>query len=148
MEYKGVRIFAGAGREQYLLEGIIVAAWTVGCGVAGIMMYWSTKMPFAPLRHVMVIGSMSVFIVLAMQIWTAYVDKTRWYNLKDTMPEHLWSYFTSSVKKSSGLPKRLLRLSEIWLFDYKDWKGFKGKVQTLIVDYLKRKVLGAGATSK
>ena len=140
MEYKGVRIFAEQGRDQYLIEGMIVAAWTVGCGIAGIMMLWSTKLPFAALRHVVVIASMSVFIVLAMQIWAAYVDKTRWYNMKDTVPDYIWAYFTSSVKKSSGLMKRLLRLSEIWLYDFKDWDSFKGKFKTLVVDYLIRKV--------
>ena len=30
----------------------------------------------------MVVLSMSVFIVLGMQIWEAYVDKTRWYQMK------------------------------------------------------------------
>jgi hypothetical protein len=45
---------------------------------------------------------------------------------------------TSSVKKSSGLFKRLLRISEIWIYDYKDFQGFQKKVQVLVIDYLKR----------
>jgi thiol-disulfide isomerase/thioredoxin len=83
MEQRGVlRIFAGQGRDQYFIEGLIVAAWTVGCGIAVILLLSSTRMPYAIVRHVMVLFSMSMFIVLGIQIWQAYVDKTGWYNLK------------------------------------------------------------------
>ena len=110
----GVRIFAGQGREQYFVEGFIVAAWTVGCGLAGLMLYYSTKVPFALVRHVMAIAAMSAFIVLGLQIFEAYSEKTRWYQIKETIPPQFWSFLTSSVKKSSGLIKRLVRVSEIW----------------------------------
>ena len=63
----------------------------------------------------------SMFIVLGLQIFEAYVDKTRWYTMKDTVPPHYWNFLSSSVKKSSGLMKRLVRVSEIFLFDFKDW---------------------------
>jgi hypothetical protein len=143
----GLRIFAGAGRDQFFIEGLIVAAWTVGCGLAGLLMYYSTKVPLSLLRHVMVLLSMSAFIVLSMMIFEAYVDKTRWYQLRDTMPPQLWSFLSSSVKKKSGLLKRLLRVSEIWLFDFKDWASFQTKVKLLLVDYLQRLVSGQPAAS-
>ena len=111
---QSIRIFAGQGREQYFVEGFIVAAWTVGCGLAGLMLYYSTKVPFALVRHVMAIAAMSAFIVLGLQIFEAYSEKTRWYQIKETIPPHYWSLLTSSVKKSSGLIKRLIRVSEIW----------------------------------
>ena len=47
--------------------------------------------------------------------------QTRWYNVRDTVPPAYWAFLSSSVKKSSGLAKRLVRLSEIFLFDFKDW---------------------------
>jgi oligosaccharyltransferase complex subunit gamma len=148
MEQRGtIRIFAGQGRDQYFIEGLIIAGWTVGCGFAAILLFHSTKMPFAIVRHVMVIFSLSLFIVLGIQIWEAYVEKTRWYQLKDTVPPELWNFLTSSVKKSSGLFKRLLRVSEIWIFDYKDWNGFTKKFKMLVVDYLKRSIFGASAGS-
>ena len=134
------RIFAGAGREQYVVEGIIVAAWTVGCGVAGLLMYYSTKAPLWIFRHVMVILSMAMFIVLGQQIFEAYVEKTRWYQVKETVPPQVWEFLTASVKKKSGLFKRLLRVSEIWLYEYKDWASFQNKVKLLVADYMYRLV--------
>ena len=54
----GIKIFAGQGREQYFVEGFIVAAWTVGCGLAGLILHQSNKAPFAIVRHVLVILAM------------------------------------------------------------------------------------------
>lgn len=66
------------------------------------------------------------------------------YNLKETLPELVWTYLTSSVKKSSLLPKRLMRLSEIWLNDFhytkQDWASFTKKFKTLIYDYILRNI--------
>lgn len=61
--------------------------------------------------------------------------------MQDTMPPEVWHFLSASVKKTSGLPKRLLRLAEVWLFDAKnnDWAGFQKKAQALVVDYLLRK---------
>jgi hypothetical protein len=47
---------------------------------------------------------------------------------------------SSSVKKSSGIAKRLVRLSEIFLFDFKDWPGFQKTARMMIVDYILRQV--------
>ena len=95
----GVKIFAGAGREQYMVEGFIVASWTVGCGLAGLILHYSTKAPLAPVRHALVLFSMAMFIVLGIQIFEAYVAKTRWYRMSDTLPPAYWAFMTSSVKK-------------------------------------------------
>ena len=69
------KIFADYQREQYFFEGFIVAAWTVGCGLAGLTMYYVHKVPLAPLRHLLVIAAMTVFVVLGVEIFQAYVDK-------------------------------------------------------------------------
>lgn len=135
----GVRIFAGQGRDQYLIEGIIIALMTVGCGMAGMLVYYGTKVPLGPVvRHVIVIAAMSAFAVLCMEIGDAYIDKTRWYSIKETLDPSLWTFLTSGVKKTSGLLKRLVRLSEYWLFEYKSWEGFTKKFKALIVDYVER----------
>ena len=131
-------MFAG----QYFIEGLIVAAWTVGCGFAGLLLVYSPKLPFWRLRHAAALLSLSVFVVLCLQIWDAYVEKTRWYTLKDTLPKELFAFLTSSVKKNSGLAKRLLRVSEIWLFDYKDWPAFLKSVNFYVTDYVVRSLFG------
>ena len=55
--------------------------------------------------------------MLLLQIWNAYVMKTGWYSLRETLPQELWAFLTSSVKRGSGPAKRLIRLSEFWLFE-------------------------------
>ena len=138
----GITIFAGQGRDQYLVEGIIVAGLTIGTGLSLTLAYYFTKLPFPVLRHAGVLLCMSMSVVLGLQIFGAYVDKTRWYRLQDTLPSQVWAFLASSVKKTSYLPKRLLRVSEIWLFEFKDWTGFQKKVKQLLVDYILR-VTGA-----
>lgn len=84
---KGIlRIFSYQDREQYILEGIIVSMWSLGCGLAGIGILYSSKIRFVIARHAMILFFMTVFIVLLVEIFNAYTEKTRWYRLRDTIP--------------------------------------------------------------
>ena len=140
MSRKGLTIFATQGRDQYLLEGIIISFMTLLCAFAAYFLTLATKIRRFPiLRHLLVILSLAVFVVLGAYIFEVYVSKTGWYHLKDTMPPQLWQWISSAVKKSTTLPKRLWRVSEIWLFESKDWAGFQKKFQALVVDYLVKK---------
>jgi len=144
---QGAVVFAGQGRDQYLVEGLVVAAWTLGVGLSLFLMLAATRMKRFPLlRHCAVLLALSVCAVLLLQIWDAYVMKTGWYSLKETLPAEVWSFLTSSVKKGSGLPKRLLRMSEYWLLESRSWEAFSKKFQVLVVDYLKRQLLGKGGS--
>lgn len=135
---EGLLIFAPQGRDQFLFEGIIVALLTVGCGLSYYLLMLSTKIPISILRHLGVLFFLTVFIILSMQLFSVYCIKTPWYSLRETIPSTVWNYFTSSVKKSSGLMKRLLRLSEIWLFEAKDISSMRKKFDSLILEYFKR----------
>lgn len=137
----GMVLFAPQGRDQYLIEGVVVALWTVGCGLSYSMMLWATRLRFPVLRHALVLLSMTLFVVLALQIWQAYIDKTSWYSLRDTVPAELWAWLSASVKKTSGLPKRLLRMSEFWLYESKDWPTFVKKFNALVTEYVRREFL-------
>jgi hypothetical protein len=134
----GIEIFADANREQYFLEGFTIAFFTLSAAMSGVLLFYSTKLPYALLRHVVAIASMSMFIVFGLQLWNAYTEKTRWYSIKETLPEQVWAYLTATVKKKSWLPKRLIRLSEIWMYEYKDWEGFQKRARTLVWDYILR----------
>lgn len=140
-------IFAPQGRDQYFIEGIIVALWTIGAALSYSLMSYATRLRFPVLRHCLVILAMTLFIVLSLQIWNAYIDKTGWYSLRETLPAEVWSYLSGSVKKGSGLPKRLLRMSEFWLFESKDWESFTKKFNTLVVEYVRREFLGLAAAA-
>ena len=115
-------------------------------------------------RHCAVLLALSLCAVLLLQIWDAYVMKTGWYSLKETLPGDVWSFLTSSVKKGSGLPKRLLRMSEYWLLESRSLEAFAHKfqvdddsslvhpslthsLQVIVLDYLKRQLLGKGASA-
>jgi hypothetical protein len=147
MTREGLVLFAPQGRDQFLIEGIVVALWTVGAALSYTFMLYATKLRFPVLRHVLVLLSMTVFIVLLLQIWHAYVDKTGWYNLKDTFPVELWAWISASVKKTSPLSKRLLRMSEYWLYEAKDWSAFQKKFNAIVVDYLKKQYGAASASN-
>ena len=143
----GLRLFSGQNRDQYVLEGIIIALFTIGAAMSLVLMNYTTKIKYSILRHIGVLFCLSLFLVLSLQLWNAYVDKTRWYSLKETIPEQIWSWLSSSVKKNSSLPKRLLRISEFWLFEYKDWEGFLKKIKVLVIDYISRTYFGYSQSS-
>ncbi len=142
--HHGLTIFAGAGRDQYLLEGIIISLMTLGCGVAGMIMLGATKLrspePFT--RHILVMLALATFIALGTEIAQLYQMKTGWYQFKDTLPPEAWAWITGSVKKSTGLWKRLFRLSEVYLYEFTSFTGFKKKAKTILFDYLGRVYLG------
>lgn len=102
--------------------------------------YYSTKIPVAILRHIGVLVTMAIFIIFCLEISSAYLEKTKWYNIKETLPNIVWTFISSSVKKSTKLPKRLLRLSEIFLFEYKDWNGFLRKAKLLVLDNIAQSI--------
>jgi hypothetical protein len=56
------------------------------------------------------------------------------------LPQPVWSYISSSVKKNSGIFKRLLRVSEFWIFENKDWGMFQKKFKALVLDFLYRQL--------
>ncbi len=141
---RGLTIFAGQGRDQYLLEGLIVGLLTVGCGIAGMMMIGASKIksPEPLTRHIGVILALSLFVVLSLEIAELYKLKTGWYQVKDTLPPGMWAWMSGSVKKSTGLVKRMFRLSEVFINEYSTFGGFKKKAKSIILDYLSRRLFG------
>lgn len=48
-------------------------------------------------------------------------------------------FLFASIKKSTGLPRRLIRLSQLALWNYKDWATFKTKpLQSYLLKYVER----------
>jgi hypothetical protein len=139
---KEVGIFAPQGRDQYFVEGVIVALCTIGSGLSYYLLFWATKIRFPLVRHVAVIFFLTVFVVLAIHLWNFYTMKTMWYNLKETVPENVWQWLTGSVKKQSGLLKRLMRVSEIWLTTKEESAWYK-KFDALVIDYVKKTFLSS-----
>mmetsp|Transcript_67978 Transcript_67978/g.133679 ORF Transcript_67978/g.133679 Transcript_67978/m.133679 type:complete len:410 (+) Transcript_67978:45-1274(+) len=136
MTRKGVSIFATQGRDQFLLEGVIIASITLLSALSAYLMSVVTKIRYPVLKHIIVLLCLAIWIVLGTYIFSTYRLKTGWYNLKDTFPPELWHWISSSVKKSSTLAKRLFRVSEIWLYESKDFAAFQKKAQALVVDYV------------
>jgi len=136
----GVSIFAGQGREQYTLEGIIIALWTIGCGASLYLMHYFTTKRYSIVRHLGVIFCMSTFIVLLSLLITQYLEKTKWYQISDVVDKTVYTtltnYMKQPVKPSSGFFKRLVRISEYTLNEYKDFDSFWKKFKVIIVDYL------------
>mmetsp|Transcript_1537 Transcript_1537/g.2471 ORF Transcript_1537/g.2471 Transcript_1537/m.2471 type:complete len:404 (-) Transcript_1537:74-1285(-) len=132
------RIFSPEGRGQFLLEGVFIAALTIAAAGLLAFAHYATKAPIWLVRHVSVLVFLSGFIVCAVLIFDAYVTKTGWYRLQDTLPPEMWIWMSSSVKRNSGILKRLYRLTEYILRDSKGVEDVLKKAKLLIVDYAKR----------
>lgn len=121
----------------------MVALLTLSLALSYRLLYNSTWLRFPLLRHVLVIFWLAVLCTIGAQLWSSYILKTPWYSLRDTVPPELWRSLASPVKKTSGLAKRLQRISEIWLFEAKDWESFLKKVDSLVVEYVRRQWLAS-----
>ena len=140
----GLEIFSGESREQFLLEGIIIAGYVLGAATGLILMHYSTTLSNVIVRHICVCISIGIFLTMGQNIFESYTHKTSWYNIKDTLPAPVWEFMSSSVKKNSGILKRIYRILEIFLsddfdlFDGDDWRKLQLKFRTLIIDYIIR----------
>ena len=79
-----------------------------------------------------------MFVVFSMELWSAYIDKTPWYSIRDTLPQQVWAWLSGGVRKDSNLVKRLFRLSEVYVKDFKDMESFQKKAKIILTDYLKK----------
>lgn len=125
-------------RTQNYTEGIIVAALTLFCGGAAFMVFVGSKLNIYIGRDVLVILSISAFIVAAANLYQAYAIETPYYDMQRLLPFGLWEWMNGPVKKSSGIAKRVHRLSLFILAECNSWEQFSKKVQALFVGYITR----------
>lgn len=135
-------IFALQGREQNLLEGVIVASLTILFAVSMFSLHYSASIRFPVVRHLAVLFFLAMICTIGIELWKVYVLKTPWYSLKETLPLELWHLLTLGAKKSSGLMRRVWRASEIWLIEGNDWEGFRKKFKALLIDYIIKQLQG------
>jgi len=95
----GLDLFSGQSRDQFFLEGLIVVCFTLGIALSAVLLHYSTRIPYALVRHVFVLAFMSTFCVLCLQLWNMYADKTPWYSLEETLPENVWQHLQWAVKR-------------------------------------------------
>ena len=112
--------------------------------MAGVIMMRASRLksPEPLTRHVGVILGLAIFVVFGMEIADYYKLKTGWYQVKETLPPGVWAWISGSVKRGSGLFKRLFRLSEVYINEYSTFSAFKKKVKSILLDYVSRKFFG------
>ena len=137
-----ITLFMGQGREQYVLEGLVVSLYTLGLGFGTIALYYSSKREFGhsffglPLRSLICCCSLALCVLCGSLLFEAYCVKTQWYNFFETLPAELKHWMRAELRKSSGLVKRLYRAATLYLSEYKNWKTFLKKLKIIFVGYL------------
>ena len=91
---------------------------------------------------------MSLFVVCGLELWTLYTSKTPYYNLKALLPEDIYKWTFSPIKKDTRLAKRLLRFGQYILNDVKIpssmadsetfLKEIYNKLDILVIDYIRK----------
>mmetsp|Transcript_3078 Transcript_3078/g.5391 ORF Transcript_3078/g.5391 Transcript_3078/m.5391 type:complete len:436 (+) Transcript_3078:22-1329(+) len=144
VNFDRLELVSGGGRDQYVYEGLLVGAAAVAAGLALAAFAAVAVPPRGGAKRWLVPRAVAAAVCLAVAIYSAqflytlYVKKTRWYSLGNTLPEGVKKWLGDSVKKGSGWAKRLLRLSEYFLFEYKDTAGLWKKTKVLVVGYALR----------
>jgi oligosaccharyltransferase complex subunit gamma len=130
-----IQVFAGQGREQFVLEGFVIAGITMMLSLVLVGTKKAAQLPIpGAIRHALVIACVAIFIAIGIELTQTYQFKTPWYSIKDTLPPSLWEWLKDPVRKNSSLLKRIYRSSEFFLNEFKDWDSFGKKVRTLLVD--------------
>ena len=162
-----INIWGQGSRDQTVLEGIAVAFYTISCAIAMFLVYigsgfantWTNidinipyltkgktiKLPIPGwlvniMRNLLVCAGLALFIVMGKHLCGAYLLKTQWYRISETLPPYIWQPLSSNVRKTSGLLKRLFRMSNVLLWEFKDWNSFQKKAKLLVVDYIYKSI--------
>ncbi|KAG5186911.1 hypothetical protein JKP88DRAFT_262492 [Tribonema minus] len=147
-----VVLFSTNARDQWWWEGIVVAflyllmagaTWGITSAVQ-----WRRAHPL--LRNLAVCCCIAVLVHCIREFLALYILKSPWYNFSSQvqmLPAPLAALLsTGTIRKSSGIGFRVVRLSAIWLNQYPGLKAFGRKVKVLLVDYVVRTVKEAFRT--
>jgi hypothetical protein len=150
-------LFSDQSRDQTVLEGLTIALFTLGFALSMYLAHVAASTPmlsFDPkviwknavgkiVRAVIVSAALALLLVSFNALWDSYIFKTQWYRVSETMPGYVWKPFTDKVVRSSGLLKRLQKLSTIFVYEFKTWDAFMKNCDTYLFKFLKRSVRGA-----
>lgn len=59
-------------------------------------------------------------------------------------PNQAAAFFFQPIKKTSGWGKRLWRVTQIWVSEYKDWPAFAKTASAMFVNHAKRQLASYG----
>jgi len=137
-----MEMISGESRGQYVYEGLLIGFSNIISGLSLVALYMTCKA--RPSRWMMLPRLLMSSFFLALFIYSLqftyilYVTKTRWYATSRTLPEQAQQWLDASVKKSSGWAKRIIRMSQYFLFEFKSLKALQKKVDVLIFGYAYR----------
>jgi len=153
----GPTLFSEGGRDQYVLEGVSVSLLCIAIGISIMVMNFAARNRTVDDKVNPIVGTalnvlrvfattiaLAAAAVLLCKLFELYVFKTRWYDGIETMPEVLRPYLRAppKVKKSSGLIPRLAKFTYFSFVNAKTAGGVVKKFDTLVLAYVKRKLLG------
>mmetsp|Transcript_3095 Transcript_3095/g.4730 ORF Transcript_3095/g.4730 Transcript_3095/m.4730 type:complete len:234 (+) Transcript_3095:228-929(+) len=133
-------IFTSMGREQWKYEGLVTAFFQFMFALLVYLMMSVTRRKMNP-----ILSTLSVCLCLtgimycSREFMALYELKTPWYSLQEVVPKTALNLISrGNVKKRSGIAARLLRMSEIWLFEYTGKEAFVKKFKVIVIDFLLR----------
>lgn len=62
----------------------------------------------------------------------------------NTTHKQVATFLFGNMKKGSGLARRLLRVTQLWLYEFKDWPSFSKTATNLVVNHAKRQLAAVG----
>lgn len=93
--------------------------------------------------------SLAFGMYFLLQLFNFYSMKTRWYQLSETLDPQVSAFFFQPIKKTSGWGKRLWRVTQIFVREYKGWDSFAKTATAMFVNHAKRQLssygIGSGA---
>jgi len=137
-----IELISGEGRGQYVYEGVMIGlanalgglALVGSCNILSQRCSWWTIVPRMAISSFL----LAVFLFSMQFTYAIYTTKTQWYSAAKTLPDDFQFWLASSVKKTSGWAKRIIRISEYFLFEYKTVEALKTKFNVVIINYAVR----------
>lgn len=88
--------------------------------------------------------SLAFGVYFLLQLFNFYSMKTRWYKLSETLDPQVAAFFFQPIKKTSGWAKRLWRVTQIFVSEYKDWGSFAKTGTAMFVNHFHRVLASYG----
>ncbi|GAB5033214.1 cbl-interacting serine threonine-protein kinase 9 [Nannochloropsis oceanica] len=125
--------------DQFVAEGLVMGSIQLCAGLSFVGMYWFASQKRNGIAQWLGINlSLAAALYFLHRLFAFYATKTRWYDVNSTLDPNLSTFLFGNMKKGSGLFRRVLRVTQLWLYEYKDWGVFRRTASSLMAKYVKK----------
>ncbi|EWM24709.1 Oligosaccharyl transferase complex, subunit OST3/OST6 [Nannochloropsis gaditana] len=125
--------------DMFVFEGLLMGFLQLAAGLAFVLTYFfASRRRQTLLQWIGINLSLAAALYFLHQIFGFYSEKARWYRIQHIVDPMMANFLFGNMKKGSGLFRRLVRLTQLWLYEFKDLVSFRRSAMSYLGKYIKR----------